>query len=128
MLNGDLDLCAFFAGKVKSNLMTTKMNVRFENLTSGCPIVGRPLIVQDLRWDFDNYPDVLPAGDWRVDTEYYTKVRGRIEWIIKTEIFIQVKNLRSNGRANQKQTPLQSTGGEKNQKEMLLNEMKDFKL
>lgn len=97
LLNGDVDVCAYYKGQVQSNLMMTKFETKHDNISRGCPFT-KSLYVEDLKFDFSNYPEILPNGDWRVDMHYYTKVKGQIDWVVKTQLFVQVKRNRSSSK------------------------------
>lgn len=97
LLNGDVDVCAYYAGHVQSNLMMPKFETKQDNLSRGCPFT-KSLYIEDLKFDFSNYPEILPNGDWRVDMHYYTKVKGTIEWVVKTQLFLQIKRYRSSSK------------------------------
>ena len=55
-----------------------------------CPLIGHSF-VKGLDLKIKKYPSVLPAGSYRLDFEYFTKMNGKNVHLVTAQIFATLK-------------------------------------
>lgn len=70
--DAEVDLCMLYNGLIRTKLFkTTHLNCRMENLSLGCPVTGNRYAI-DVKLAYEDYPEIIPSGQWRFDSSVST--------------------------------------------------------
>lgn len=92
MIDTHIDVCGIYSEMVQHVLMaTTLLDAVDENLSLGCPISGTRY-VRNLKMMKEYYPNILPAGTWRLDHMLYTKDNGFNEPLLTAQLYFIIEH------------------------------------